>query len=271
MISQLARPGGGFVMVAMDQRESLRQLFPGGRASDADLTAFKLTVARELGPYASGFLIDRDYGFDTVARERLVPCGLIVAADALLQSADGPVEDTWIDERVDLEEARKAGAVAAKFLLLWRDDAERDKRLDMAASFVAACERAGLASVLEGVSRSGHVVEAAAELAAQRPSLYKAQVPLAGKAPPEQLFEECARLDEVIPVPWVVLSQGVDREDFPAAVRAACRAGASGVLAGRAVWSDLVGSPDLAVRLREVAVPRLRELAEIVDAALEAR
>jgi sulfofructosephosphate aldolase len=303
----LARPSGGFAMVAMDQRESLRQMFAaatGERVGDATLTAFKLAVAEEVGPHASGFLIDQDYGFHDVAAGGLIPGGLIVAADRLRQAPDGPVEDTSIDERVDLAAARRAGAVAAKLLLIWRDDEHRQRRLEIAAEFVRRCAAAGLLSVLEGVAKPAAgettfdgpaaIRAAAAELAGLRPSVYKAQVPLGGAAPEERLVEECARLDEVIPVPWVVLSQGVERDDFPAAVRAACRAGASGMLAGRAIWSDLVGTgmplattasrepdtarsgdlaalPDtpgseaLAAALRERAVPRLRRLAAIVD------
>ncbi|MGR6917886.1 hypothetical protein ACU635_26905 [[Actinomadura] parvosata] len=301
----LARPSGGFAMVAMDQRESLRQMFAaavGERVGDERLTSFKLTVAREVGPYASGFLIDQDYGFGQVAAEGMVPGGLIVAVDSLQQEPDGPVEDTWIDERVDLVAAREAGAVAAKLLLIWRDDERRERRLEIAAEFVRRCADAGLLSVLEGVARPAAgatgfdgsagaagfdgsagaagfdgsagargldgpaaIREAAKELAGLRPSLYKAQVPFGGAAPEERLVEECARLDEVIPVPWVVLSQGVERDDFPTAVRAACRAGASGMLAGRAIWSDVVGSDDLAAELRARSVPRLQRLAAIVD------
>jgi sulfofructosephosphate aldolase len=274
----LARPSGGFAMVAMDQRESLRQMFTaalGERVRDDRLTSFKLAVAREVGPYASGFLIDQDYGFGQVAAERMVPGGLIVAVDSLRQEPDGPVEDTGIDERVDLAAAREAGAVAAKLLLIWRDDERRGRRLEIAAEFVRRCADAGLLSVLEGVAKPAAgaagfdgpaaIREAAGELAGLRPSLYKAQVPLGGAAPEERLAEECARLDEVIPVPWVVLSQGVERDDFPAAVRAACRAGASGMLAGRAIWSDVVGSENVAAELRSRSVPRLQGLAAIVD------
>ncbi|MFB4277880.1 hypothetical protein ACBJ59_21500 [Nonomuraea sp. MTCD27] len=276
----LARPSGGFAMVAMDQRESLRQMYAaatGERVGDERLTSFKLAVAREVGPHASGFLIDQDYGFGQVAAEGVVGGGLIVAVDALQQDPDGPVEDTSIDERVDLAAAREAGAVAAKLLLIWRDDEQRGRRLETAAEFVRRCADAGLLSVLEGVAKPaagvpegafdgpGAIREAARELAGLRPSLYKAQVPLGGAAPEERLREECALLDEVIPVPWVVLSQGVERDDFPAAVRAACRAGASGMLAGRAIWSDVVGSGDVPGELRARSVPRLRHLAAIVD------
>ena len=61
-----------------------------------------------------------------------------------------------------------------------------------------------------------------------------------------------------------MLSAGVALEDFPRGVEAACRGGASGFLAGRAIWRDaLVEDPEPA--LRERSVPRLRDLAALVD------
>jgi sulfofructosephosphate aldolase len=70
----------------------------------------------------------------------------------------------------------------------------------------------------------------------------------------------------VLPVPWVVLSQGVDPADFPGAVEASCKGGASGTLAGRAVWTPAVPDDDPTAALRTYSVPRLHELAAIVDA-----
>jgi sulfofructosephosphate aldolase len=49
-------------------------------------------------------------------------------------------------------------------------------------------------------------------------------------------------------------------------VEAACKGGASGTLAGRAVWTPAVGDEDPTPSLREHSIPRLRELAAIVDA-----
>ena len=66
--------------------------------------------------------------------------------------------------------------------------------------------------------------------------------------------------------PWVVLSQGVERDRFEPAVRAACLEGASGFLAGRALWSDVVGVEDVRGQLRERSAPRLRSLIETVEA-----
>lgn len=277
-LSALSRPSGGLAMVAMDQRESLRAMFAEHTAPpvpDDHLTRFKLAVARELGGHASGFLIDRDHGFDDVVDRRLLPagCGLILAADTLTHPpGGGPVVDTGLDDHVVPATARARGAVALKLLVIWRRDARRDDRLAMSAEFVRRCAAAGLLSVLEGVVRpepgedfDALLLEAATELGALRPSVYKAQVPRYGRDGQTVIAGVCERVTAAVPVPWVVLSQGVRIEDFPGSVRAACRAGASGFLAGRGVWSDVVGADDPAALLRTRSVDRLTRLAEIVD------
>jgi sulfofructosephosphate aldolase len=277
-LNALSRPSGGLAMVAMDQRESLRAMFAEHTTlpvPDHQLTTFKLAVARELGRHASGFLIDRTFGFDEVVDQRLTPasCGLILAADALVHPPDGgPVVDTGLDDDVSPETARARGAVALKLLVIWRRDARRDERLAMSAEFVRRCAAAGLLSVLEGVVRPEPgedfdelILEAAAELGGLRPSLYKAQVPRYGRDDPATVGRVCERVTAAVPVPWVVLSQGVRIEDFPESVRAACRAGASGFLAGRGIWSDTVAAADPVPLLRTRSVDRLTRLAEIVD------
>jgi sulfofructosephosphate aldolase len=263
-LDALARPSGTFLMVAMDQRESLRTMM-GGDAPDERLVGFKLAVARELSPHASAFLIDRHFGFDRVVREGLAACSVILAADAL-DDAGGVVQETEVDEAVDPE-----GAAALKFLVIWRDDAERGRRLEKARRFVELAESFGLLSVLEGIvrvpeeERDERIVEAAAELSSAGPSLYKVEVPQHGRGDADAITRRCREIDAVVPMPWVVLSNGVELADFPRAVEASCRGGASGMLAGRAIWSDLVNEPDPAPLLREVSVPRLEQLAEIVD------
>lgn len=277
-LSALARPSGCLAMVAMDQRESLRAMFAehdAGPVPDDRLTRFKLDVARELGGYASGFLIDREYGFDQVVDRRLLPpgCGLILAADSLLHPpGGGPVADTALDDEVDPGAARARGAVALKLLVIWRRDARRAERLAMSAEFVRRCAASGLLSVLEGVVRPEPgedfdelLLAAATELGGLRPSLYKAQVPRYGRDDPAAITRVCERVTAAVPVPWVVLSQGVRIEDFPAAVQAACRAGASGFLAGRGIWSDTVAASDPVPLLRTRSVDRLTRLAGIVD------
>jgi sulfofructosephosphate aldolase len=276
-LDALARESGTFLMVAMDQRESLRTMLAEyhGDVDDARMVRFKLAVAHELGPYASGFLIDRHYAYEPIVRERLLPpgCGLMLAADALEQPPGGAVEDTDLDEGVDAAAAARHGVVALKLLVVWRDDARRTRRVETARRFVDLARAHGLLSVLEPVvrgpesfDREAAIVEAAGELGPIGCDLYKCEVPTHGAGEPEEITDWSRRIDAAVPCPWVVLSQGVPPDRYPAAVEAACRGGASGMLAGRAVWTATLAADDPTELLRERSVPRLQELGRIVDA-----
>jgi sulfofructosephosphate aldolase len=280
-LDALARESGTFLMVAMDQRESLRTMLEPYRedpVEDAELVRFKLAVARELGPLASGFLVDRRLGFEEIVRDRLLPatCGLVLAADVLDQQPGGLVEDTDLDESLDLGGLASVGVVALKLLVIWRPDGDDERRLALARRFVAMAAEQGLASILEGVvrpvrdvengfDREAQILECARQLGSVEPSLYKVEVPLHGRAAPDELERRCAEIDAVLPCPWVVLSSGVEPADFPAAVEAACKAGASGMLAGRAVWRVALPPEDPTPLLRQHSAPLLRRLAAILD------
>ncbi|MBQ0905264.1 hypothetical protein [Micromonospora sp. U21] len=278
-LDRLARATGTFAMVAMDQRESLRTMLSeqGHPADDAALTSFKLEVATTLAPLASAFLIDRHYAYAELVRDRRLPvdCGLILAVDALSQPPGAAVDDTAIDGDIDLDQARRDGVVALKLLVIWKRDGGEDRRVAMAGRFVELCRQAGLLSVLEPVAvpapgqhsfdLDAAILDAAAALGPLGPSLYKAQVPRRGRGDLGELVAACEKLDRQLGRPWVVLSNGVEAVDFPNAVDAACRAGASGMLAGRALWRDALATANPAAALREESVARLRWLTETVD------
>jgi sulfofructosephosphate aldolase len=252
----IARDNGTYAMVAMDQRESLRTMFRehGYDDSDERVRMFKTAVARELAPHASGFLIEPQFVDDVRPH---VPQGLILAVDLLEQERGGIVEDTRLDEIEELP----AGVEALKLLVIWRDDEGRGERVEMCERFVSLAARHGVLSVLEPVVREDHqIVEAARELGATRPSLYKCQAPREG-----DVVARCEEITSVLPVPWVVLSQGVPRDEFPQAVEDACRGGARGFLAGRALWTNTLAADDPTELLRTQSVRRLQELIEIVD------
>ena len=252
----IARENGTYAMVAMDQRESLRTMFRehGFDDSDERMRMFKTAVARELAPHASGFLIEPEFVDDV---RPFVPRGLILAVDLLQQERGGIVEDTSLDEIGEVPD----GVVALKLLVIWRDDDRRRERVEMCERFVALAERHDVLSVLEPVVREDdQIVDAARELGATRPSLYKCQAPREG-----DIVARCEEITRVVPVPWVVLSQGVPRDAFPQAVEDACKGGARGFLAGRALWTNTLDAEDPTELLRSQSVPRLQELIGIVD------
>jgi len=276
---RIAGQSGALSMVAMDQRESLRTMFAeatGESVPHDTLADFKRAVAETLSPHASAMLLDRLYGIDAMAA--LAPsCGLVLAADALIQEPGGLVEDTRVDADLDVAWIQARRAPALKLLVIWRPEGRPAERARLVREFIELCELAGVLSIVEGVvrapagvdpsawNRETGILEAARELGAHHPDLYKAEVPLHGRGDPKQIELHCEAITAVLPCPWVVLSSGVTAEDFPAAVEAACCGGASGFLAGRGIWMDLVGPGDYRQRLREVAVPRLERLREIVD------
>jgi sulfofructosephosphate aldolase len=281
LYKRIATATGGFAMVAMDQRESLRTMMlehTTGPVPDAALTSFKLDVVAALSPHASALLIDDQFGLQPMLNAGVLDprCGLIVAADALTQTPGSPVEDTAIDSSLEPTRMRELGAVALKLLVICKADGDPEARRDLVRRFVDGCHAAGLLALVEpvvrppavgdaGWDRDGAVLAACRELGSLGMDVYKAEVPMHGKGEPAEIERRCRHMTGVLPCPWVVLSQGVTVDDFPSAVAAACRGGASGFLAGRAVWSDTLSAPDPRAAIEAVSVPRLQRLRESVD------
>jgi sulfofructosephosphate aldolase len=276
-LSRLAHPSGALMMVAIDQRESLRTMFAKARGrgvDDALLTDFKVAVAELLAPHASAMLFDRHFGMPAfeAAAAAAPGCGRIIAADALVQEPGGVVEGSDIDLEVDPAAAHERGAAGLKLLLIWRGPENRERCVDTASRFMDRGRQAGLVGIVEAIVRppdpAGHeaaLVEAARHLGAVGPDLYKCEVPFAGKAADAAIAAVCEQINGVLGCPWVVLSQGVDIPEFPRSVEIACRSGASGFLAGRAVWADTIADDDYRSRLEGVSVPRLKRLVDIVE------
>lgn len=279
-LSSLARPSGALAMLAIDQRESMRAMFAEkqtGPVSDDQITEFKLAALRALTPFASAVLIDKVFAWDRAVAENVVSpgCGLIAAADHFIPGPGELIADVEIDGNVDPAAVGRDGAVALKLLVIWRPDEPAEKRIALVDRFIARCRDAGLISVVEPVSRKPRdgrawdlkdgILAAAKELGNRGADLYKAEVPHYGQATEAQIRQECAKLTAVIGSPWVVLSSGVTPDHFPTAVEWACREGASGFLAGRAVWRGVIGEPDMERALQDDAVPRLKRLCDVVD------
>ncbi len=280
-LTKLARPSGALAMVAVDQREALRGMFAAHQTTpvpDSQLTQFKVDVARELSPFASALLVDQEFGIDAIINQKALTggCGLIAAADLLVGPPGGAATDTAIDPDVDPIRMRDIGSVGLKFLILWRNDESPDVRAQLVEDFNKLCKVSGLPSIIEIIvkaptdtsksfNREEELIIAAKEAATWKPDLYKAEVPFHGEGDLSAITKNAERISEAIGSPWVVLSNGVKQPFFNDAVKACAIGGASGFLAGRAVWADIVGSADIPKALREVAIPRLKALAEVVD------
>ncbi len=287
-LSVLKRPSGGFAMLAVDQREALRAMmaeaFGRPAITDEDVIDFKLSAARALTPYASAVLIDNQFALERAVEANVVAenCALIASGDLFIPAHDELVGEIDIDPEIPPARAKQLGAVAQKLLVIWRADQPAEPRIDLVNRFVAGCHEAGLLAIIEPVCKkpvdpatqwdwNSSVITAAHELGSLGADLYKGEVPLHGKGDEAEIRRYCAQLNDAIDSEWVVLSSGVAEADFPRAVELAVREGASGFLAGRAVWASCLAAEDVDKCLQTAAVERLQRMGEVVDRAIEGR
>ncbi len=114
------------------------------------------------------------------------------------------------------------------------------------------------------------VIETARDVTALPIDVLKAEFPadLRYKKDKSELIELCRHLDASSPVPWVILSAGVDFDHFCQEVEIACQSGASGFLGGRAIWQEAMHIGDVRERVRylsTVCIDRLKRLTELAS------
>ena len=279
LLAPLRADGGGFTMLALDQRESLRQMFPapnGEPVEDEALRRFKAMATGILAPLASAVLLDRPYAVTDGRPDALDPArSLILAADVLEQPAGRGVLASGLDSQVTPAFIARVGAVAVKLLVVWRPDGQRE-RAALVRSFLDIARTAGVASLVEGIvapasgqwpspeARHEAILAAAGEISTLGGTIYKAEMPGYLPGDVSRVREHAERMTGIVPGPWVVLSNGVVQPDFAPALREACLGGAQGFLAGRAIWGDTVADPDTRAALTTRSAGRLRALTTIV-------
>lgn len=285
MLSRLQGPGGRYAMLALDQRESLRGMFPprdnGLFVDDDALRSFKSLAIDILTPYASAVLLDRGLGLTDHRPSQIAEnCGLIVAVDVLHQLTGNEITSVSFDESITTDYLKHTGADAIKLLVLWRRNSGKDEREKLVARALQLAQDAGVVSLVEGIvrpdgdngwssvaERHDAILACASELSALDPDIYKAEVPGYIPSDVSLVSAQSAEMTRIVGRDWVVLSNGVQTVDFPAAVAEAIDGGASGFLAGRAIWADAVPTANPGDSLRGRSVDRLKSLAAIVSDA----
>jgi tagatose 1,6-diphosphate aldolase/sulfofructosephosphate aldolase len=266
-LADIASPDGTFAVVAMDQRNTLKKMYAaiGNDAPAAEeLVALKADVVAALSPLASAFLLDPTYGIPALhlVEDRLVrPLGVLVAAEAEKRPTYEGEPRAAFEPTQDAQWVLDLGGVALKFLVQVRADRPpgRDgpdlasEAIEVIRRVVEDCRATGVPSVIENLvyplpgetlgpeERAEAVIGSARALDALGPDLLKLEYPGSPEA--------CRRLADSISAPWAVLSAGVGFDEFAEVLRISCdEGGASGFIAGRAVWKDAVGMEPAARR-----------------------
>jgi tagatose 1,6-diphosphate aldolase len=288
-LQQATTPRGTFTVLAIDHRGPLRRKLAAAlppEAVDGALAGLKEDIVRALGPGSTAVLLDPEIGVPRcLAQSALTPhVGLLVALDTG-STGDPHVLKTGLVPDWGADDALRVGAAGAKLLVYYHPDAPDAPRVEALVQRVAqACAEAELPFYLEPLAydhsqpgarlssreRRRVVIATARRLVPLGVDVLKAEFPVPiAEEPDEAIWREaCAELTAACRVPWVLLSGGVPFEDFLRQTRIAGEAGASGVIAGRALWDGAV-TVDVAVRqefLTTVASDRLRRLSQLCDA-----
>jgi tagatose 1,6-diphosphate aldolase len=292
-LQQVADDNGFLTICAIDHRGALQRAI-NEKDPDAvtyqDMVDFKLDLCRAVAPYVSAVLLDPVYGAAQAIAAGILPghIGLLVSLEKTGYSGEKTARITELLPDWSVEKVKRMGASAVKLLVYFRPDLKdiASQQLDLLARVADQCIREDIPLLVEpvsypveevGVSSSKFaemkpelVIETARQITALPIDVLKAEFPadMAFEQDEKKLLQLCQELDRASRLPWVLLSAGADFKTFKKQVEIACKAGASGFLAGRALWQE-----GAQIRLRKervnffnnTAAPRLKELADLVN------
>jgi len=294
-LQQLTNEFGVFTMAAFDHRdvfvEALSQTLGVEQAAWEVVAAEKRRIARALAPHASGVLLDPLYSAGPVVARGDLPgqAGFAIAREKSGYGGQTAGRITELLADWSVAAIKRLGGAAVKLLLYYHPDSPTAGQQEAVVRQVAAeCETHEILFMLEPIcypiepgqrktdavfaaQRPALVLESARRLVPLGVDILKAEFPTEARYETDetQMDELCRRLSEIAQgVPWVLLSAGVDFPTFQRQVEIACEAGASGFVAGRAIWQEALETAAEADRdhfLQTIAVSRLRVLADTAN------
>ncbi|MBL8835986.1 MAG: tagatose 1,6-diphosphate aldolase [Alphaproteobacteria bacterium] len=302
-LRRLATADGHFAMLAIDQRPPIEALVKARRgvasASFDDIVAVKVALARALAGQASALLMDPVYAYWAAVEHARPDRGLLLTLEdhRFAETPGGrrgaPIAD-WSVGKI-----KRLGADGVKLLVHYRPDAApeiRRHQQDFVARAGAECREHDICLLLEllvyplagdtvqltdPARRAALVIDSVREFADPRygVDLFKLESPIAAADLPdpdaggdavERARAAFAALGAAATRPWVMLSAGAAMAQFARVLHYAYEAGASGYLAGRAIWWEAAQAfPDpiaLDRRLRDEAAPYMDALNRLTAA-----
>jgi tagatose 1,6-diphosphate aldolase len=304
-LRRMADAGGRFKMTAVDQRppiiKPIAQHYGKPEAPWTDVAGFKRLLIETLQGESTAMLLDPNFAIPAGIDALSPALGLIVTLeDSRFEETPGGRLSSEIDDW-SVGKIKRMGGDAVKVLAWYRPDASPTvcrKQKDFAKRIGEACalhdipylfellvyplasdaEKGGDYQEMQS-KRADHVLQSVETFAAPDFGIdvFKLESPVAAPQVPgvgapgweetQRLFDEMGRLAGR---PWVMLSAGARKEQFRAILTHAYKAGASGYLAGRAIWLEpFAHFPDwekMRAGLASDSVAYMRELNALTNA-----
>ncbi len=268
---RLADPAGRFKMTAVDQRPPIKEPIAKHlgveEAPWEEVARFKTLLIETLQEASTALLLDPHYAIPHGLPSLSPHKGLVVTLeDSIFQDAGNGRRSSQISDWT-VGKIKRMGGDAVKVLAWYRPDADpaiNRHQQEFTKRIGAACARYDIPFLFELLvyplaaeahqtqdyvemrgKRADHVLGSVEEFA--HPDygvdIFKLESPVAATDIPDgapdggiqQLFDEMGRLAGR---PWVMLSAGATKPAFRRVLDHAYAAGASGYLAGRAIWLE---------------------------------
>ena len=283
----LSTPENVFTILAIYHRDSMRAVLapndPAG-VPTSDIVDLKLALLQGVGPFASGVMLDPEYGIAPAIHRGTLPghIGFIAALEQQGYLGDPSVEMTSLLPDWDVAKAGRSGASALKLLVLYHPDGGEitNQQDELIRSVIADARAADLPLFLEPLPyapagsapldskefpRLEVTIATARRLSAFGPDILKVQFPVNPHHVDDvgRWRDACDELTAACEVPWALLSGGGAYETFRSQFTVAAEHGASGFMVGRALWSEAVAHETRGHVIEDVVAPRFAELAAI--------
>lgn len=297
-LRRLSDDAGRLKMLAMDQTGPIVTPIKESRGLDhapfEDVVAVKRLLAHHLARHATAVLVDPPYGYAAAIPEISPRQGLVIASEWAVWEVTPRGRRSRNVPGWNAGVIRRIGGDAVKINIWFRSDVDPATRAHQAAyldSVRQACRAYDVPLVLEFLVYP-FPDESPVEFARNRPALVEAMLRDADVMDPDGV--DLYKLEPPVPVdkvphpdgpgasatqaafdrvaggirrPWVLLSAGASPSDFLRLLTYAYRSGASGYLAGRAIWADaFIAFPDLETMSERLAtstvMARLNELTD---------
>lgn len=298
-LRRMAGDNGIFKMTAVDQRPPIKapiaKALGMAEAPWEEVARFKGLLVETLQADSTAMLLDPHYAIPH-SLDRLSPAkGLIVTLeDSIFRETPGGRYSSNIDDWT-VAKIKRMGGDAVKVLAWYRPDAARDvcrAQQDYVKRIGEDCAKYDIPFLFELLvyplasdedqtkdyvemkgKKADHVLASVEEFAKSDygVDVFKLESPVNaadadGSGAVQKVFDEMGR---IAGRPWVMLSAGAGKEEFRKVLEHAFRAGASGFLAGRAIWADAFRNyPDwqkIEHELRTGAVAYLAEISALAD------
>ena len=278
---------GVFSILALDHRSVLKKAL-GSPDDPAEtfrrITVFKQEVVATLSPESTAVLLDPSFGAGPAVADAAFPgsLGMVVSVEETGYAGEKTARISRVGEGWGVDRIKRLGVSAVKLLIYYHPDSTTAAPMrELLVQVARSCKRYDIPLFLETLSYSidpdkpklsteeqrRWSVETARQLTPLGGEVYKTEFPVNVKETPNESAwsEACADLTAASTIPWVLLSAGVNYETFARQTLTACEAGASGILAGRAIWTEAPDLPPQRRRnfLKETALARMAELRQI--------